>query len=141
MGSKTNPFLGGYLIFQFELWFLLFTTWFQVFIIISVLVAISKAHHTPQHRTIEDDLPEEQETTDNPTGDPEQPKPAEISRHHAHQESTPAQGIPVLIPYPALRAKPVYYHQPIQYVPVYQEYPSARQGIGGGFQANLGPLK
>ena len=105
-----------------------------------MIVAISRAHHTPQHRTIEDDLPEDQETTDIPTGEPDEPKPAETSRHHAPQTPIPAQGF-TLVPYPALRAKPVYYHQPIQYVPVYQEYPSARQGIGGGLQANLGPLK
>jgi len=111
----------------------------KVFIILTVIVAISRAHHTPQHRTIEDDLPEDQETTDIPTGEPDEPKPAETSRHHAPQTPIPAQGF-TLVPYPALRAKPVYYHQPIQYVPVYQEYPSARQGIGGGLQANLGPL-
>merc|ERR1712203_1050806 len=62
------------------------------------------------------------------------------SRHHAHQASNQAQGIPVLIPYPALRSTPAYYHQPIQYVPIFQEYPAARQGVGGGLQANLGPL-
>lgn len=102
---------------------------------------ISRAHHTKEHRSVDEDLPEDQETTDIPTGETDKPTPAETSRHHAPQASVPAQGIPVLVPYPAIRANPVYYHQPIQYVPVYQEYPSARQGIGGGLQANLGPLK
>ena len=103
---------------------------------------MSLAHHTPEHRTIDEEPQEEQDTI------PDETIPAETqdsenvaSRHHAHQASNQAQGIPVLIPYPALRATPAYYHQPIQYVPIFQEYPSARQGVGGGLQANLGPLR
>merc|ERR1712223_441995 len=113
----------------------------KVFIIICIFAGMSLAHHTPEHRTIDEEPQEEQDTI------PEETIPAETeetenvaSRHHVHEASNQAQGIPVLIPYPALRATPAYYHQPIQYVPIFQEYPSARQGVGGGLQANLGPL-
>merc|ERR1712223_1196942 len=113
----------------------------KVFIILCIFAGMSLAHHTPEHRTIDEEPQEEQDTI------PEETIPAETedsenvaSRHHVHQESNQAQGIPILIPYPALRTTPVYYHQPIQYVPIFQEYPSARQGVGGGLQANLGPL-
>ena len=106
-----------------------------------MLIVISMAHHTPEHRTIDEEPSEEQGTTEGPTGEVEQPKHQEISRHHTPQESATTQGIPVLIPYPALRTTPVYYHQPVQYIPIYQEHPAARQGIGGGLQANLGPFR
>merc|ERR1712109_324914 len=113
----------------------------KVLIILCVFAGMSLAHHTPEHRTIDEEPQEEQDTI------PEETIPAETqdsenvaSRHHVHEASNQAQGIPVLIPYPALRSTPAYYHQPIQYVPIFQEYPSARQGVGGGLQANLGPL-
>ena len=119
-----------------------YATLFQVLIILCVFAGMSLAHHTPEHRTIDEEPQEEQDTI------PEETIPAETqdsenvaSRHHAHQTSNQAQGIPVLIPYPVLRTTPAYYHQPIQYVPIFQEYPSARQGVGGGLQANLGPLR
>ena len=114
-------------------------------------MAISTAHHTPQHRTIDTDTdtatdidkPTPEETEDGTDGDQEEtetPKNVE-SRHHNHQVSSASQSVPVLIPYPALRSTPAYYHQPIQYVPIFQEYPTARQQVGGGVSANLGPLR
>merc|ERR1712223_282941 len=113
----------------------------KVLIILCVFAGMSLAHHTPEHRTIDEEPQEEQDTI------PEETIPAETedsenvaSRHHVYQASNQAQGIPILIPYPALRSTPAYYHQPIHYVPIFQEYPSARQGVGGGLQANLGPL-
>jgi len=115
----------------------------KVLIIFCICAGMSLAHHTPEHRTIDENPQEEQE--DKPIGNETIPADTEesenvASRHHAHQASNQAQGIPVLIPYPALRSTPVYYPHPIQYVPIFQEYPSARQGVGGGLQANLGPL-
>merc|ERR1712109_112000 len=108
----------------------------KVLIILCVFAGMSLAHHTPEHRTIDEEPQEEQDTIPAETEDSENV----ASRHHVHQASNQAQGIPVLIPYPALRSPPAYYHQPIQYVPIFHEYPSARQGVGGGLQANLGPL-
>merc|ERR1711899_355952 len=113
----------------------------KVFIILGIFAGMSLAHHTPEHRTIDEDPQEEQEDTIPTETIPVETEDSEnvASRHHAHQASNQVQGIPVLVPYPALRSTPVY-HQPIQYVPIFQEYPSARQGVGGGLQANLGPL-
>merc|ERR1712223_120974 len=113
----------------------------KVFIILCIFAGMSLAHHTPEHRTIDEEPQEEQDTIQKETIPAETEDSENVaSSHHAHQESNQPQGIPVLIPYPALRSTPVYYHHPIQYVPIFQEYPSARQGVGGGLQANLGPL-
>merc|ERR1712165_550707 len=112
----------------------------KVFIILCIFAGMSLAHHTPEHRTIDEESQEEQDTSPTETIPVETEDSENVaSRHHAHQASNQVQGIPVLVPYPALRSTPVYY-QPIQYVPIFQEYPSARQGVGGGLQANLGPV-
>ena len=127
---------------------------FQVFIILAIFSAISTAHHTPQHRTIDTDTSTNTDTTDTDTtilddreeeqdtdqGETETPKNVE-SRHHNPQVASTSQGVPVLIPYPVLRSTPTYYHQPIQYVPILHEYPTARQGVGGGASAHLGPIR
>ena len=117
----------------------------------AIFAAISTAHHTPQHRTIDTDtgtntdtdkpVPDDTEgEQDTEQGETENPKNVE-SRHHNPQGPGTSQGVPVLIPYPVLRSTPAYYHQPIQYIPILHEYPTARQGVGGGVSAHIGPLR
>ena len=105
----------------------------------SIIVAISAAHHTAKHIEDTEDkdtqLPEEDE---GPSPESDTPQ----LRHHivplALQQ---AQPLPIFLPYPALRSQPAYSGRNIQYVPVYQDYPTARQGVGGGVTANVGPLR
>ena len=106
---------------------------------LTIAVAIATSHHTEKH--VEDtedtgsELPEEQEDTIDQINTLQ-------SRHHiAPSTRQQAQKVPVLIPYTTLRSQAAYPTQQIQYVPVYQEFPTARQGIGGGANANLGPLR
>ena len=106
-----------------------------------IIVAIATAHHTEKHvedtEETESELPEEQ-------GDTIDQSNTLQSRHHiAPSTLQQAQTIPVLIPYPytALRSQPAYPTQQFQYVPVYQEFPTARHSVGGGFNGHIGSAR
>ena len=103
---------------------------------IVLFVSVTSAHHTEKHSEQgHDDLePQKPETEDDIL-----PTSAEL-RHHTAPSNNKATAIPILVPYPTYRMQH-YPIQPFHYAPAYPEYPLARQGLGGGFSGNLGPLR
>ena len=107
---------------------------------LTIAVAIATAHHAEKHiehtEDTESEPPEEQGDTN------DQPDTLQSRHHIAPSTVQQAQTIPVLIPYPytALRSQPAYPTQQLQYVPVYQEFPTARH-VGGGVNANIGSVR
>ena len=107
--------------------------------VITILLAATAAHHEEKHLEEEEDadeiIPKGQETESLL----QNLQVVAQSRHHTPPTTIPNQATAILMPYPALRSPP--HHFPaIQYVPVFPQYPAARQGLGGGVSGNLGPL-
>jgi len=114
----------------------------KVFVVLITTFALTVAypHHTEKHLEI-DNTDDETQTTETKT--PTITDALE-SRHHVATQGLQATAVPVLIPYPVSRSQALpsqYSNLPnIQYLPVYQEHPAARQGVGGGLSANVGPF-